>query len=82
MPHGWIKGIKRIPLHLGGFGVPFGLATHFLPPPWNLVVLGGLAAWRAVAEWRDYKGKRDTSAKAGIDYASQVAGAVAGVLIH
>jgi hypothetical protein len=34
--------------------------------------LGGFAVWRAFAEGSDYKGKRDTGAKAVIDFASQI----------
>lgn len=81
MAHNWIQGLKRIPLHLAGFGVPFGIAAHFAPPPWNFVIVGGLAVWRAIAERSDFKGKRDTGAKAVIDFASQVAGAAIGAFL-
>lgn len=80
-PHGWKIGLKDAPLHLVGFGVPFGVAAHFIPPPWNFVVLGGLGVWRGVEEYRDHAQGHDTVAKAAIDFATQVAGGIVGALV-
>lgn len=78
-PHDWKAGLKRIPIH-SLFSL-VGVGARFLPPPWNFVALGGFAAWRGVSEYLDYKHKRDTAAKAGIDLASQVGAAAAGAFI-
>lgn len=81
-PHNWLDALKRAPLHLAGFGIPFGIAAHFAPFPWNLAIAGGLGVWRAIAERGDFKGKRDTGPKAVIDFATQVAGAAVGALVR
>lgn len=78
-PHNWLAGLKRIPLHALFSAV--GVGARFLPPPWNFAALGGFAAWRAIAELGDYRGKRDTGAKAAIDFASQVGSAAAGAFV-
>ena len=77
-----MDGLKRVPLHLSGFGIPFGIAAHLAPFPWNLAIAGGLGIWRAVAERSDFRGKRDTGPKAVIDFVSQIAGAAIGALVH
>lgn len=80
-PHNWKLGLKDAPLHLGAFGVPFGIACHFIPPPYNFAALGGLAIWRAIAERQDYKQGDDTKGKAVIDFATQVAGGALGTFL-
>jgi hypothetical protein len=63
-----VVGLKRIPLHLLGFGIPFGI----------LVLLGGwsgaavLVSWRVYAENLDVRDGRDTLGKAALDILSQV----------
>jgi hypothetical protein len=75
-PHDWIAGIKRIPVHLLFSGV--GIGAKFLPPPWNIVALGGFAAWRLYGEHQDHAKGLDTPGKAVIDWLSQVGSAVGG----
>jgi len=78
-PHDWKAGIKRIPLH-AIFSL-VGIGTRFLPPPFNLIALGGFALWRVSEEYKDYAGKRDTGVKALIDAGSQIGSAAAGAFI-
>lgn len=76
MPNDWIDGLKRIPLH--GLFAAVGIGARFLPEQWGLVALCVFTLWRTIAEYGDYKGKRDTAGKAVIDFTSQVGSAVAG----
>jgi hypothetical protein len=62
-------GLKRIPLHLIGFGAPFGALVWF--GGWSGAAV--LVAWRAYAEFLDWREMRDTAAKALIDLVSQTA---------
>ena len=78
-PHDWIQGLKRIPLHSLFAGV--GIGARFIPPPYNFVILGAFAVWRGIAEWKDYKGQRDTAGKSWVDFISQVGSAAAGAFI-
>jgi hypothetical protein len=69
----WLEGVKKIPVHLFGFGVPFGFLVHF--GGWSGLAV--LIAWRAYEEYLDWKEKRDTLAKTLIDFGSQIALTVA-----
>ena len=66
------EGLRKLPVHFFGFGVPIGLAVYF--GGWSGVFV--LIAWRAYAEYLDYREKRDTAGKALLDFVSQVSGAV------
>lgn len=61
-------GWKKVPFHLLGFGIPFGLLVWF--GGWSGAAV--LVAWRAWAEYEDLKAGFDTPAKAAIDFGSQI----------
>jgi hypothetical protein len=63
------RGWMRVPLHLLGFGAPFGALVWF--GGWSGAAV--LFAWRAYAEFLDWREMRDTAAKALIDLVSQTA---------
>ena len=77
MINNWLVGIKKIPVHLFGFGVPCGLLVHY--GGWSGLVV--LVSWRAYEEYLDWKEKRDTLAKALIDLSSQIALTVVAALL-
>lgn len=71
------EGLRKIPIHFFGFGIPSGLAVYF--GGWSGVLV--LVAWRGYEEYLDFREQRDTLGKAVIDFLSQTAGSVvAGVL--
>lgn len=76
--HGWQNGVERIPLHLAGFSAPALVGEHYMPQRWAIVSAVSLGAWRAWAEHRDHRQHLDTTAKAWIDWSSQIAGGVVG----
>jgi hypothetical protein len=71
------QGLKRIPIHFFGFGIPVGLAVYFFG--WSGLFV--LTAWRGCEEYHDVHENRDTVGKAIIDFVSQISGpVVAGLL--
>lgn len=76
--HDWEAGLDRVPLHLAGFGVPAFAAEHYMPERWAITTAVALAAWRGWAEHRDHVQHLDTSAKAWIDWSSQITGGIVG----
>lgn len=84
MPHGIKQGLKRAlwPHSLFAIaGIGIKAAALFLPTPVAPIAWAGFVGWRIAAEIADYRGKRDTGAKAGIDLASQVGWAVVGSVL-
>lgn len=59
--------LHRVPLHLLGFGVPFGILTWF--GGWAGAV--ALFAWRTYAEYMDWHTGAQTLAGAAIDLGAQ-----------
>lgn len=76
--HDWEAGVDRIPLHLAAFGGPAFVAEHYMPERWAITTAVGIGIWRAWAEHRDHVQHLDTSAKAWIDWSSQITGGVLG----
>lgn len=79
-PNDWKAGLKKIPWH--GLFSAVGVASRFLPPPYNIAAFAAFAGWRIGEERRDVALQKDTSAKAVIDAISQIGSAAAGQFIH
>ncbi len=62
------QGWKKFPLHLLGFGIPFGTVAWF-GGTWGPALV--LFAWRSYEEYLDWHEKRDTLGKALLDLLSQ-----------
>lgn len=74
MPHNWLDGLKRIPLHLVAFSLPAALAVYYLPLPWGMLTFWAFSIWRLLAELDDWSDHLDTGPKALIDFLSQTVG--------
>jgi hypothetical protein len=82
-PHGIKDGIKRIPLHVGTFGVGSAVALILLPPgPIKWFPLVACVAQAIRGEIDDVQNGEDTIVKALIDAVSQCAGALIGALLR
>lgn len=82
MPHGIKDGLKRIPLHLGAFGLPSLLAAILIPPgPWKWIPAAIMVGQAIRGEYDDVQDSSDTVGKAVIDGLSQTALAFIGAII-
>ena len=71
-------GLRKIPVHFFGFGVPFGALAWY--GGWG--TLATLAAWRSYEEYLDWRQGRDTLPKALVDLTSQLAGTLISTILR